>query len=119
MCGRKSERIVTPRETLYTVPCEGIFNTHPRVARTALVGIRGPRGAAPALCVELASNASRRERERIRRELVEIGAAHAETRGITDVLFHPGFPVDVRHNAKIGRAALAVWAAGKLRSRRS
>jgi len=25
-------------------------------------------------------------------------------------LFHPGFPVDIRHNAKITRERLAVWA---------
>jgi len=25
-------------------------------------------------------------------------------------LRHPGFPVDIRHNAKIGREKLATWA---------
>ncbi len=30
---------------------------------------------------------------------------------ITTILFHPEFPVDVRHNIKISREALAVWAA--------
>jgi hypothetical protein len=25
---------------------------------------------------------------------------------------HPGFPVDIRHNAKIGREKLAEWAQG-------
>ena len=30
------------------------------------------------------------------------------------VLFHPGFPVDIRHNAKIGRETLAVWAATRV-----
>ena len=38
---------------LFTIPCEGIFNTHPAVYRTALVGI-GPAGSQrPVLCVEL------------------------------------------------------------------
>ena len=32
------------------------------------------------------------------------------TRGIDTFLFHSGFPVDVRHNAKIGREALGRWA---------
>ena len=29
-------------------------------------------------------------------------------------LFHPSFPVDIRHNAKIFREKLAVWATRKL-----
>jgi hypothetical protein len=32
------------------------------------------------------------------------------------VLFHPGFPVDIRHNAKIGRRALAEWAKPRVAS---
>jgi uncharacterized protein YhhL (DUF1145 family) len=36
------------------------------------------------------------------------------TRGLTTFLFHPRFPVDIRHNAKIGREALAAWAARRL-----
>jgi hypothetical protein len=30
------------------------------------------------------------------------------------VLFHPAFPVDIRHNAKIFREKLAVWASRKV-----
>lgn len=41
--------------------------------------------------------------------------AFIHTVGIVDVLGHPGFPVDIRHNAKIGRERLAVWAAQRLR----
>jgi hypothetical protein len=33
-------------------------------------------------------------------------------------LFHPRFPVDIRHNAKIGREKLAVWATRQLRKAR-
>ena len=32
------------------------------------------------------------------------------TSGISAILFHPAFPVDIRHNAKIFREKLAVWA---------
>jgi hypothetical protein len=35
---------------------------------------------------------------------------HAHTAGIERFLCHPAFPVDIRHNAKIGREKLAVWA---------
>ena len=36
--------------------------------------------------------------------------ARAHTAGLAAVLEHPGFPVDVRHNSKIAREKLAVWA---------
>jgi hypothetical protein len=107
---------------LFTIPCEAVFNTHPRAGRTALVGV-GVEGAVvegavrPVLCVELAADAKGADMDLMRRELLEIGAKHEHTRGIADVLFHPRFPVDIRHNAKIGREALAAWAAGQLRGR--
>ncbi|MEE7566865.1 hypothetical protein HH297_10730, partial [Xanthomonas sp. Kuri4-3] len=50
----------------------------------------------------------------LERELRAIAAAHAHTAGITQFLAHPGFPVDIRHNAKIGREKLALWAATRL-----
>ena len=40
-----------------------------------------------------------------------IGQGHVHTAGIAVFLRHPGFPVDIRHNAKIGREKLAAWAA--------
>ena len=52
--------------------------------------------------------------DRIHRELLELGASRPRTRVIQTVLFHPGFPVDVRHNAKISREKLADWAARHL-----
>jgi len=114
-CGRKSHRVVTEQETLYTIPVEGVFNTHPEVFRTALVGISGPkRTTCPVLCVELEEKKSRAEQERIRQELLELGGHYPHTRGIREILFHPGFPVDIRHNAKIFREQLAVWAQRRL-----
>ena len=113
-CGRKAHRVITPHGTLFTIPCEAVFNTHPAVERTALVGV-GPLGAMrPVLCVELRRNGGGTQ-ERTRRELLEIGARHAHTREIQTILFHPSFPVDIRHNAKIFREKLAVWAARRLR----
>ncbi|MBP5231892.1 MAG: peptide synthase, partial [Planctomycetes bacterium] len=46
-----------------------------------------------------------------------LAAAEASpfTRGIARFLFHPSFPVDIRHNAKINREELAVWAAERFR----
>jgi acyl-CoA synthetase (AMP-forming)/AMP-acid ligase II len=112
-CGRKSHRVMTAAGTLFTIPCEGVFNAHRDVLRTALVGV-GPRGAArPVLCIELRQPTAAEEQARIERELRELGAAHAHTRDIDRFLFHPSFPVDIRHNAKIFREKLALWAASQ------
>jgi hypothetical protein len=66
------------------------------------------------LCVELEKKVPRSDGERIRAELLEIGSRYDHTRAIQTLLFHPKFPVDIRHNAKIGRAALAAWAGAKV-----
>ena len=68
----------------------------------------------PVICVEPVRRLSAREQERVRGELLERGAAFAHTRRIRTILFHPSFPVDIRHNAKIFREKLAVWAARRL-----
>ena len=48
-------------------------------------------------------------------ELLALGRHHEVTREIRSVLFHPAFPVDIRHNAKIKREKLAEWAERHLR----
>ncbi len=109
-CGRKSQRVVTEAATLFTVPCELVFNNHAQVRRSALVGPRVRARVTPILCVELECEANRRARERIRAELLAMGSRHPHTQAIGEVLFHPGFPVDIRHNAKINRTRLRDWA---------
>ena len=113
-CGRKTHRVVTPEKTLFTIPCEAIFNTHKEVFRTALVGVGAPGRQKPVLCVELEKGADTSAVQRIYQELLEIGEQYEITRDIKAVLFHPAFPVDIRHNAKIFREKLAVWAEEKL-----
>jgi acyl-CoA synthetase (AMP-forming)/AMP-acid ligase II len=113
-CGRKSQRVLSAAGPLFTVPCESVFNTHPEVFRTALVGVGEAESALPVLCVELEKGVGGSQHERIRAELLDLGSGFEHTKAILTVLFHPAFPVDIRHNAKIGREKLAVWAAGKL-----
>lgn len=108
-CGRKSHRVKTPSETLFSVACEGVFNQHPRVRRTALVGVGMAPNLIPALCVEVERDGAS-DRARIKRELLDLGAKCALTHNIETILFHEGFPVDIRHNAKIFRERLAEWA---------
>ncbi|MEV6392923.1 fatty acid CoA ligase family protein [Nocardia xishanensis] len=112
-CGRKSQRVVTADGPMFTVQLEQIFNTVPGVARTALVGV-GPKGAQrPVLCVELKPGMDRTAAEmKLRTRATE----YELTKQITDVLIHPKFPVDIRHNAKIGREQLAVWAGKQLKA---
>jgi len=115
-CGRKSQRVQTAAGTLFTVPCESVFDTHPEVFRTALVGVGEAGSAMPVLCVELEKGVARSQHERIRGELLDLGSGFEHTKEIQTVLFHSAFPVDIRHNAKIGRSALAAWAAPRVDS---
>lgn len=114
-CGRKSHRIITAKGDMFTIPCEAIFNTHEKVFRTALVGVGPPGNKRPVLCVELEKGVNPSDQERIHAELVEIGKKYEITRDINAFLFHPAFPVDIRHNAKIFREKLAPWAKEQLK----
>jgi len=114
-CGRKTHRVETAQGPLYTEQVEPVFNTHAQVRRTALVGIGAMGAQRPVLCVELAGGIDAREWPRIERELRAIGSHHAHTAGVDTFLRHPKFPVDIRHNAKIGREKLAVWASSRVR----
>jgi acyl-CoA synthetase (AMP-forming)/AMP-acid ligase II len=106
-CGRKSQRVETPRGPAFTVQWEGVFNAHPEVYRSALVGVSGE----PVICVELRAPATSAARARIERELFALSATNPLTKDVKAFLFHRSFPVDLRHNAKIDREALARWAA--------
>ncbi len=113
-CGRKSQRVTHADQGMYADQIEAIFNTHPEVARTALVGI-GPTGyQTPVLCVELLQKVTPHRRERIRTDLRQIGRNNMATSSIKQFLFHKSFPVDIRHNAKIGREKLTHWAEKEL-----
>jgi olefin beta-lactone synthetase len=114
-CGRKSQRVEAADGPLYTEQVEPVFNLHPNLRRSALVGV-GPAGAqTPVLCVELLPGVRRGAQTAIIGELRALGGRHAHSRRVQHFLFHPGFPLDIRHNAKIGREQLARWAARKLR----
>lgn len=110
-CGRVAHRVTTPGKTLYPLPCEEVFAAHPAVARAALVGIGPSDAQVPILCVEV--EAGVRADASLTDELLALGAGHAETREITTIRYHPGFPVDARHNAKVGYEELARWAASR------
>ena len=109
-CGRKSQRVITDTETLFTDCCEGIFNTHPFVFRTALVGANISGKTIPVICVEVEAEHKRFNKKELKDELLVLASGFDVTKNIKHVLFHSCFPVDIRHNAKIGREKLAKWA---------
>ncbi len=113
-CGRKSHRVISAEETLFTIPCEAIFNNHPRVFRSALVGV-GPRlQQRPVIIVELEKTETHLNLRKLEKELLSMAAANKLTKNIQTVLFHKAFPVDIRHNSKIFREKLAIWAEKKI-----
>lgn len=110
-CGRKSQRVETATGPLFTECVEAIFNTHPAVRRSALVGIGPRQRQTPVLVIEPNPRAMQR---RLTEELRQLAQDHSLTCSIDHFLLHPGLPVDVRHNAKIYRELLATRAARKL-----
>jgi acyl-CoA synthetase (AMP-forming)/AMP-acid ligase II len=111
-CGRKAHRVLTADGVLYTIPCEAIFNEHPAVKRSALVGVGKAGAQRPVLIVELAAGSKRTDRLIL--ELRALALGNHLTRAIETFLVHPAFPVDIRHNAKIFREILAAWAGDQL-----
>ena len=113
--GRKSHRVVTSEGTLFTIPCEAVFNRHPGVVRSALVGVP-PNNSGfkkPVICIQLKPGFY--PTKKLIQKLLELGNSVRITKGISDILFKKDFPVDPRHNAKIFREKLAAWAAKRIK----
>ncbi|MCS6155111.1 AMP-binding protein [Shewanella baltica] len=115
MCGRKAHRVDATRKgqlvkRYYSIPCERIFNTHPNVKRSALVGVKVANEIEPLICIELDQSLVCNKSQQLYQDLITIAEQFVQTQGIRRFLIHPDFPVDVRHNAKIFREKLAVWA---------
>ena len=110
-CGRKSQRVVVDDlTTLCTEQVEPVFNTHPSVLRSALVGIGAKGMQTPVLVYELKPGVTADVAE-VNDELRHIGEGFVHTAKVKAFLRYPKpFPVDIRHNAKIGRETLAAWA---------
>lgn len=108
-CGRKAERVQTGDGVLYTDCCEGVFNVHPDVNRTALIGVKRNGKHVPAIAVEPKKGKyplTKRAKADLAEELMVLGQGCRFTRGIDTFFFERHFPVDVRHNAKIHRLSL-------------
>ena len=116
-CGRLAHRVLTAEGPMVTVPCEAVFNQHPDVYRSALVGVGPPGRQRPVGVLEPWKGRmpqTAEARERLLAEVRQLAQANPLTATVETFLLHPAFPVDIRHNAKIFRERLAIWAAGEL-----
>ena len=109
-CGRKSQRVTTADATYFTDPIEGVFNAHRGVFRSALIGVQSDGVMQPLVCIERDRSQFNGADRQLEEELRELAQRYAATQVIQSFLFHPRFPVDIRHNSKIFREQLAVWA---------
>ncbi len=113
-CGRRAHRLETATGPLYTIPCEAIINEHPDVNRSALVGIKGKDDCClPVILIELHKD-THIDKKQVLTEVKTLSEGSNLTKGIKLFLIHKGFPVDIRHNAKIFREELARWAQKKI-----
>ncbi len=124
-CGRMSQRVTCGSNskypaTLFTISCEAIFNRHPDVFRSALVGIGTAGKQTPAIVVEPKPGRmprGKQQREKLTAELRKLAQTADHTAAIEHFFVREALPVDVRHNVKINREELAQWATKKLRGR--
>jgi olefin beta-lactone synthetase len=113
-CGRTAHRVCSSTGVKYSVQCEAIINNHPDIFRSALVGISANNNyQIPVIVLEKDKQCTKSNNE-ILDDIKRIASLSELTKDIEIFLFHKGFPVDIRHNAKIFREKLAVWAETKL-----
>ncbi|MFT4542357.1 MAG: acyl-CoA synthetase (AMP-forming)/AMP-acid ligase II [Planctomycetota bacterium] len=117
IAGRKAHRLTTPQGARLPVPTENVYNEHAAVFRSALVGVGLTGHERPYLIIECEAGqlpSSHEAEQALFRELDALGAAASEDVHVEGYLIHSGFPVDVRHNAKIHREELKAWAEAQL-----
>lgn len=106
--GRLAHKVITPKGLMTPISVEAIFNRHPDVRRSALVGIGKKGEQTPCIVIEREDGRfiTGKERSLFENELLSIAKAHDHTKDIKHIFFSQKFPVDVRHNIKIDRKKL-------------
>lgn len=113
-CGRRAHRVVAGTHTFYSIPCEAIVNEHPDIYRSALVSVVSRENVVlPALILEPVQNYTGDKKSLIDQARL-LAAESPLTETIQHFLIHNSFPVDIRHNAKIFREKLSIWAQKKI-----
>jgi len=112
-CGRKAHRVRTASGTKFTIPAEGVFNNHEGIRRSALVGVPAGDHDVEVVILQAEPGAAAKGQAAMA-GIRALAADHEVTAPIAHFLWHDGLPVDIRHNAKIDRPALAKWAATRV-----
>ena len=109
-CGRKAHRVETKHGTLHSIPVEAVAEEG-RFSRAAFVGL-GERGQQVGVVIfEVAEGKPQLAPDWEAAMLTSL-KSKIGSEGLHAALLHFGpLPVDRRHNAKLEREALAVWAA--------
>ncbi|MBY0412945.1 MAG: AMP-binding protein, partial [Bdellovibrionales bacterium] len=92
--GRKSHRVETRDGLMTPIPCEAIFNKHPAVKRSALIGLGVQGKQTPAIVIERKDSQflSGKERSIFESELFSIAKKFPHTAGIQKVFLSKHFP---------------------------
>ena len=129
-CGRKSQRVRHRNGDLFTVQIESVINSLPNVRRSALVGVdtgTQVQSHRPVLVIEFEVKTKLQGDDLWSKwceldpglESLWYGAPYDESlTSFTEfptILAHPKLPTDIRHNSKIRREELALWAAEQLK----
>ena len=109
VCGRVGQRVKAANGPVFSLRAEPIFDSHPQVDRSGLVGVPYNGAEVPVICIQLKKGFDGLEAD-IRKSLLELATQHRTTESVKHVLFIEKWPVDPRHNSKIERPALAKWA---------
>lgn len=104
LVGRKSHLIRLEGSVMYPLPGEALVVPHPEIDRAALV--EGNTG--PVLVVERSSGSGSTEWV-LRKQCLSMLHQTPTFQNVEHLVFHPGMPVDPRHNAKIHREELSLW----------
>jgi acyl-CoA synthetase (AMP-forming)/AMP-acid ligase II len=107
-CGRKSQRVETAAGPLFTECVEGVFNRHPDVEISALVGLGRAGEQLPVIAVKFrpAVRVGRYSGSGAYADFTRLAATVFPTPIICDWMEFEEMPVDVRHNSKINREIL-------------
>lgn len=119
-CGRKTHRVQLADKTLFSIPLEAIINQHPTVFRSALVGVKVDNKMAAAIVVQRWARGHANDvaeeitDAQLSQDILELAANNPTTADIQFVLVKDELPVDIRHNAKIFREKIALWAQDRI-----
>lgn len=108
-CGRQAHAVQSVDRIYLSIPVERIFNQHEKVRRSALVALKQGAHNEAAVVIEPHPQfwpQNEQVREQFRGEMLALARANSLTSPIEKIYFHPSFPVDARHNAKIFRDKL-------------